>query len=171
MFFAGIGVALAGVPFIGSLRNTRWLPWSDIDVSKMRPGQALSTNWLGWSITIVRRSSDSVAALKRPGPVLIDEDSQKSEQPETMRNYLRSADPGFLVVSNRCTHQGCELAFTAPGNQLRDLEMPDGGFYCPCHGARFDLAGRVLVGGPARENLPVPPHRLLSEGVIRIGRV
>ncbi len=170
-----VGAGLTAVPFLAS-----WKPSAraralgapvDADVSKLELGAILKVNWRGQAIFIVRRTPEMLATLTAPTVIdhLRDPQSQESEQPEYAKNDSRALKPEYLVLVGVCTHLGC-----APLDrfQPQDAELGatwPGGFYCPCHGSKFDLAGRVFKDVPAPTNLRVPPYRFLNEGVIQIG--
>jgi ubiquinol-cytochrome c reductase iron-sulfur subunit len=169
------GAALTAVPFLAS-----WKPSAraqalgapvDADVSKLEPGAIMKVTWRGKAIYIVRRTPEMLATLSSAEVIdrLRDPDSKESEQPAYALNTDRSIKPELLVLIGVCTHLGC-----APLNrfQPQDPELGatwPGGFYCPCHGSKFDLAGRVFKDVPAPLNLAVPPYRFLNDGVIEIG--
>jgi ubiquinol-cytochrome c reductase iron-sulfur subunit len=169
------GAALTAVPFLAS-----WKPSAraqalgapvDADVSKLESGAILKVNWRGQAVFIVRRTPEMIAALATPAVVdgLRDPESKESEQPAYAQNETRALKPEYLVLVGVCTHLGC-----APLDrfQVQDVELGatwPGGFYCPCHGSKFDLAGRVFKDVPAPTNLRVPPYRFLNDGVIQIG--
>jgi ubiquinol-cytochrome c reductase iron-sulfur subunit len=170
-----IGAGLTAVPFLAS-----WKPSAraralgapvDADVSKLELGAILKVNWRGQAVFIVRRTPEMIATLTMPAvvDVLRDPQSDESEQPAYAKNESRALKPEYLVLVGVCTHLGC-----APLDrfQPQDAELGAtwlGGFYCPCHGSKFDLAGRVFKDVPAPTNLRVPPYRFLNEGVIQIG--
>lgn len=170
-----IGAGLTAVPFLAS-----WKPSAraqalgapvDADVSKLEVGAIMKVNWRGQAIFIVRRTAEMIAALTTPAVVdgLRDPQSNESEQPQYAKNDTRALKPEYLVLVGVCTHLGC-----APLDrfQPQDAELGatwPGGFYCPCHGSKFDLAGRVFKDVPAPTNLRVPPYRFINEGVIQIG--
>ncbi|MFL6547366.1 MAG: ubiquinol-cytochrome c reductase iron-sulfur subunit [Povalibacter sp.] len=169
------GAALTAVPFLAS-----WKPSAraqalgapvDADVSKLEPGAIMKVNWRGQAIYIVRRTPEMLATLSTPEVInnLRDPESKDSEQPAYTKNQTRALKPEILVLIGVCTHLGC-----APLDrfQPQDAELGatwPGGFYCPCHGSKFDLAGRVFKDVPAPLNLRVPPYRFLNEGAIQIG--
>jgi ubiquinol-cytochrome c reductase iron-sulfur subunit len=169
----GVGVAATAVPFVASFRpSARALALGapvEIDISKIEPGALLKVEWRGRAVYIVNRTEAMLGTLSGLVEQLRDPDSAESEQPEYARNEHRSLRRSHLVVFGVCTHLGC-----APLNRFEvapaDLG-PDwpGGFYCPCHGSKFDLAGRVFAGVPAPTNLPVPPYRYLNDGTLLIG--
>ena len=126
--------------------------------------------WRGRPVWLLRRNKDMVQRLESiPASQFRDPDSEESEQPAYAKNTTRSIRPDVLVLVGVCTHLGC-----APIERF-DVAPPDlgpdwvGGFYCPCHGSRFDLAGRVMVDSPAPTNLPIPPYRFVGDGLVLIG--
>ena len=169
------GAALTAVPFLAS-----WKPSAraqalgapvDADVSKLEVGGIVKVNWRGQAIFIVRRSPEMLATLSAPAVIesLRDPQSQESEQPEYAQNEVRALKPEYLVLVGVCTHLGC-----APLDRFQPQDAELGatwpvGFYCPCHGSKFDLAGRVFKDVPAPTNLRVPPYRFINDGVIQIG--
>lgn len=169
------GLAATAVPFLAS-----WKPSAraqalgapvEQDVSKLEPGAVLKVNWRGQAIFIVRRTPEMIATLSDPKVIaqLRDPKSEESEQPEYTQNETRALRPEFLVLVGVCTHLGC-----APIDrfQPQDAELGadwPGGFYCPCHGSRFDMAGRVFKDVPAPTNLRIPPYRFINESVIQVG--
>jgi ubiquinol-cytochrome c reductase iron-sulfur subunit len=169
------GVGMTAVPFLAS-----WKPSAraqalgapvDADISKIEPGAILKVNWRGQAIFIVRRTPEMLATLKAPEVVnnLRDPESVASDQPAFAKNELRSMKPEYLVLIGVCTHLGCApLDKFQPQDPELGATWP-GGFYCPCHGSKFDLAGRVFKDVPAPTNLRVPPYRFLNEGVLQIG--
>ncbi len=166
-------VALA-IPFLSS-----WAPSErakaagapvEADISKLEFGQQMSVEWRGKPVWIVRRTEEMLANLKQAEEGLKDPHSEVlSQQPPYAKNWHRSIKPEYLVVVGICTHLGCSPTFRP------ELAPPDlgnewkGGWYCPCHGSRFDLAGRVLSNSPAGTNLKVPKYSYLSESRILVG--
>lgn len=169
------GLAATAVPFLAS-----WKPSAraqalgapvEQDISKLEPGAILKVNWRGQAIYIVRRTPEMLTTLTNPEVVsrLRDPESEESEQPEYTKNDARSLRPEYLVLVGVCTHLGCApLDRFQPNDPELGADWP-GGFYCPCHGSRFDLAGRVFKDVPAPTNLRVPPYRFMTESVIQIG--
>ncbi|MSQ55597.1 MAG: ubiquinol-cytochrome c reductase iron-sulfur subunit [Betaproteobacteria bacterium] len=167
---AGVGVAL---PFAAS-----WLPSErakaagapvEVDISKMAPGELQIVEWRGKPVWILKRTKEMMESLKAAAVRLSDPGSSASEQPEYAKNDARARKPEFMVMEGVCTHLGCSpqmKTVEAKGEMGSDWA---GGFYCPCHGSKFDYAGRVFKGAPAPTNLPVPPHTYLSDGTILIG--
>ncbi len=168
-----VGAGFVAVPFIAS-----WQPSArakaigapvEIDVSKLEPGQMLRGKWRGKPIFVVRRTEGSVEELPLLDPKLRDPDSRTDMQPPYAQNQWRSLKPEYLVLIGLCTHLGCSPTYvlTDPGNQMgADWQ---GGFFCPCHGSKFDLAGRVYTGVPAPTNLEVPPYKFVNDSVILVG--
>jgi len=167
----GIGALCALTPFVAS-----WMPSAkaeasgapvEVDLSKMEPGQQVTVEWRGKPVWIIRRTKDMLRHLNDANARLRDPDSFVAQQPEYAKNRYRSIKPDYLVLVGICTHLGC-----SPKYKPYEKEMgPDwpGGFYCPCHGSSFDLAGRVFKDVPAPINLEVPPYRFVGEHVIIIG--
>ena len=169
-----VGAAFVAYPFLAS-----WKPSArakalgapvEIDISKLEPGALLKVEWRGKPVWVLRRTEEMIAGLDEVQGLLADPDSEISEQPEYARNEVRAIRPEFLVVLGVCTHLGC-----APIERFRagDAELGadwPGGFYCPCHGSKFDLAGRVFKGVPAPTNLVVPPYAFVDDNHILVGQ-
>jgi len=164
----GIGAVIAVVPFLST-----WNPSAraksagapvDADIGKLEPGQQIIVKWRGKPVWIVRRGEEALKTLKLMEPNLRDPMSDESDQPAYAKNEYRSIKEEYLVVVGICTHLGCSPTYRPEitGDWL-------GGFFCPCHGSTFDIAGRVLSGVPAPLNLVIPPHRYVSDTVIIIG--
>jgi ubiquinol-cytochrome c reductase iron-sulfur subunit len=168
-----VGAAFVAVPFVASWAPSEraralGLP-TELDVSKLEPGQMTTTTWRKQRIYVVRRTPEMVASLAKADGSLKDKDSQDSEQPEYAKNETRSRNPDYLVLVGNCTHLGClpKPRFEAGQAEL-GANWP-GGFFCPCHGSRFDLAGRVFEGSPASVNLRVPPYDFVNDHTLVIG--
>jgi len=170
----GIGAVFTAVPFVGS-----WQPSAkakaigapvEVDIGKLEPGQRLTVTWRGKPVWVVRRTEETLDSLVTLSSKLRDPMSNvKTQQPKYAGNEYRSIKPEFLVLVGICTHLGCSPTFvkeTDPHSLGLDWK---GGFFCPCHGSRFDLAGRVFQGVPAPTNLVVPPHAYLSGSRLLIG--
>ncbi len=167
----GVGIVLASIPFLASLRpSARALALGapvEVPVGSLDVGEMIRVIWRGRLVYVVRRSQAMIDRLSEVVPFLRDPESENTEQqPEYAHNPYRSRKPEFLVVEGRCTHLGC-----APLPEFQVGPAPDwyGGFFCPCHGSRFDMAGRVYKGVPAPDNLVVPPYRFIQPDVIMIG--
>jgi ubiquinol-cytochrome c reductase iron-sulfur subunit len=168
-----VGAAFTLVPFISS-----WKPSEraralgaplEIDLSKLEPGQMITQSWRKQPIYVVRRTPEAVAKLGGHDANLKDPKSDSSDQPAYAKNDVRSLKPEILVLYAACTHLGClpKQYFTV-ADPTMGADWP-GGFFCPCHGSRFDLAGRVFNGSPASANLRVPPHKFESDTMLVIG--
>jgi ubiquinol-cytochrome c reductase iron-sulfur subunit len=168
-----VGTALALTPFLAS-----WKPSArakalgapvEIDISKLEPGSMLKVEWRGKPVWVIRRTPEMLASLEQDTAMLADPASDSSAQPEFAKNAARSAKPEYLVVLGVCTHLGCApmSRFTKADAEL-GADWP-GGFYCPCHGSKFDLAGRVFKNVPAPKNLEVPPYMFVDDNRILVG--
>lgn len=168
-----VGAAFVAVPFVTSMLPSDKAKAAgapvEADISKLEPGQMIRVQWRGKPVWVVSRTPAMVEALPGLNDQLRDPESNESEQPEYTRNAQRSIKPEVLVLVGICTHLGCSPSFrpeVAPADLGPDWK---GGFFCPCHGSTFDLAGRVYRGVPAPLNLVVPPHRYVSNTVILVG--
>lgn len=169
----GIGAVYTAVPFVSSMLPSERAKAAgapvEADFSKLEPGQMLRFEWRGKPVWIVKRTEEMLAALPGLDARLRDPDSEEAQQPAYAQNAYRSIKPEILVLVGICTHLGCSPSFVPEAlPQPYDAEWK-GGFFCPCHGSRFDLAGRVFIGVPAPLNLEVPPHKYISESLILIG--
>ncbi len=169
----GVGIAAAAVPFVASFRPSARAQALgapvEVDISKLEPGAMVRVEWRGRVIMIVHRTADMLGRLSDLEEVLADPASINSEQPTYASNEHRSVRPEILVVEGVCTHLACAPTprfEVAPADLGADWQ---GGFYCPCHGSKFDLAGRVYSGVPAPTNLRIPPHSFLTAGTLLIG--
>jgi ubiquinol-cytochrome c reductase iron-sulfur subunit len=143
----------------------------DIDLGQVQPGQQLIVLWAAKPVFVVNRSKSALDGLQDPKLLarLRDPDSQNLQQPPYAVNWHRSLKPEYLVVVGVCTHLGCIPKFFPkpdPSNPAPDWA---GGYFCPCHGSKYDLAGRVLVDVPAPYNLPVPPYSFPDDKTLRVG--
>ena len=174
---SAVGVAGAvgiAVPFVGS-----WNPSAKAkaagapvkaDIGKLEPGQMVVVEWRGKPVYVLNRTEEQLADLARLNDQLKDPDSTNSEQPAYIEGIDRSIRPELLVVVGLCTHLGCAPKFR-PEVGAADLGGQDwlGGFFCPCHGSKFDLSGRVYAGVPASANLEVPPYSFEGDNILIIG--
>ena len=170
----GAGAAVAAVPFVMTLKpsaraEVAGAPVTE-DISKLEVGQRIVLQWRGQPVWIIKRTPEQLAALPAQDGRLRDPKSDNPEQqPEYAKNETRSIKPEILVLVGTCTHLGCSPTFRPELEpQPFDSEWK-GGFYCPCHNSRFDLAGRVYQGVPAPTNLKVPPYRFIDDNRIEIG--
>lgn len=168
-----VGAVLTAVPFLASWKPSEsaraaGLP-TEIDLSKMEPGQMTTHLWRKRQIYVVKRTPAMLASLGSHDAELKDPKSEKSTQPEYAKNDSRALRPDVLVLIGTCTHLGClpKTRFT-PGDVTLAANWP-GGFFCPCHGSKFDLAGRVYEGSPASVNLEIPPYSFQGENKLVIG--
>ncbi len=166
------GVA-AAVPFAAS-----WMPSErakaagapvEIDISKLEPGQLMTVEWRSKPVWIMRRTKEMLASLKSIDAKVSDPNSEVPQQPEYAKNESRSIKPELLVLVGICTHLGCSPQSKSVEDKGEMGADWAGGFLCPCHGSKFDLAGRVYKGAPAPVNLEVPQHTYLSDTRILIG--
>lgn len=141
----------------------------DVDIGSVQPGQQILVKWRGHPIFIVNRPKEALQVLQSPEMVdkLADPDSKVLQQPDYAENWHRSVKPELLVLVGVCTHLGCIPGFR-PNKGEVDASWP-GGYFCPCHGSKYDLAGRVYRGVPAPYNLPVPPYIFVNDKTIRVG--
>lgn len=169
-----VGVVGAAIPFVGS-----WQPSARakaagapvrIDISKIEPGQMVTEEWRGKPVFIVRRTPEALAALQQDPSRLRDPNSEQSTQPAYVDPASRAVRPEYLILLGLCTHLGCAPMYR-PEVGAADLggDAWLGGFFCPCHGSKFDLAGRVYKGVPAPTNLEVPPYSYETDSVVIIG--
>jgi ubiquinol-cytochrome c reductase iron-sulfur subunit len=166
-----VGVVFAAVPFVES-----WTPSeraralgapTELDVSKIDPGQMTITTWRRQPIYVVRRTPEMVQHIQGHDGDLKDPESKDSKQPDYAKNALRARKAEYLVLIGTCTHLGCLPKQRFSAGEL--YPSWPGGFFCPCHGSRFDLSGRVFNGSPASLNLVVPPYEYPNEKTLRIG--
>lgn len=170
-FVATAGVAASSIPFI-----SYWLPSAsvqaaggpvEVNIGKLNVGERLVVAWRGKPIWVVRRSPETLAQLQSHTKQLRDPTSAVDQQPTYAQNEYRSLKPEFLVLVGVCTHLGCAPLYHPEAGDI----APDwqGGFFCPCHGSKFDMSGRVYVGVPAPVNLEVPPYRYINDETLMIG--
>lgn len=168
-----VGAILTAVPFVASWKPSEsaraaGLP-TEVDLTKIEPGQMAVFVWRKQQIYVVKRTEAMLASLGNHDAELKDPASESSEQPEFAKNDSRALKPQVFVAVGTCTHLGClpKSRFT-PGDATLAANWP-GGFFCPCHGSKFDLAGRVFEGSPASVNLRIPPYSFPSDDKLVIG--
>lgn len=169
----GVGAGFAAVPFIKS-----WMPSAkaqavgapvEVNIAKLKAGQLLKVQWRGQTIGILRRTPEMISDLAKVDDALADPQSANADQPEYVQGEPRALKPEILVVNMHCTHLGCvPQMIPQVGPQPFDDNW-NGGFYCPCHKSKFDLAGRVYKGVPAPANLRIPPYSFLDDRTVMIG--
>jgi len=169
----GIGGVAAAVPFVMSMFPSERARAAgapvEQDISKLEPGQQITLEWRGKVVWVINRTKAMLASLPKLDARLADPKSEVPQQPSYCKNEHRSIKPEFLVAVGICTHLGCSPTYrpeVAPGDLGADWL---GGFFCPCHQSKFDLAGRVYKGVPAPTNLVVPPHKYQSDTMIVVG--
>lgn len=173
--FAGIGAVALGWTFVDSMNPSADVLAAgapiDLDISKMEEGQQIVVLWRGKPILIVRRTQDALKTLQTPALVslLSDPNSSVAQQPEYAKNWHRSLNPEHAVLVGICTHLGCLPEYRPKPDPSDPAPNWPGGYFCPCHGSKYDLAGRVWKDVPAPYNLPVPPYNFPKAGTLRIG--
>ena len=167
---AGVGVA---VPFVASMLPSERAKAAgapvEVDISRVAPGELAVIEWRGKPVWVIRRTKEMLESLKSVAGKLTDPASRSSEQPKYAENEHRSAKPDIMVMEGVCTHLGCSPQLKSADAKAEMGGDWTGGFYCPCHGSKFDFAGRVFRGAPAPTNLPVPPYTFLSDNTLLIG--
>ncbi|MBA2655234.1 MAG: ubiquinol-cytochrome c reductase iron-sulfur subunit [Gammaproteobacteria bacterium] len=166
-----VGVLAAAVPFVASM-----LPSEDVseagapikvDISKLKPGEQLTVMWRGRPIWIIHRTPEALESLQDDEDLLRDPSSEVEQQPTYARNRFRSIKPEILVLVGICTHLGCIPTYR-PDPKSLEPQWP-GGFFCSCHGSKFDMAGRVFKGVPAPINLEVPSYSYVDDKTLLVG--
>ncbi len=168
------GGAYVLVPFIASMNPSARARAAgapvEADIGKLEPGALLRVKWRGQPVWVVHRTPEMLAALSSNDAKLVDPNSKVAQQPDYCANQTRSIKPEYLVAIGICTHLGCSPTYR-PEFAAQDLGADwNGGFFCPCHGSRFDLAARVYKHAPAPTNLVIPKHTYLNDTTILIGQ-
>ncbi len=168
-----VGTGYLAVPFLSQMQPSAKAMAAgapvEVDISKIEPGQLIRVAWRGKPVWVLSRTPEAIEVLKTDTDKLADPDSHSSTQPEASHNALRSIKPEIFVAVGLCTHLGCSPTFR-PEIAPNDLGQSwKGGFFCPCHGSGFDLAGRVFRSVPAPTNLEVPPYRYVTDTLIVVG--
>lgn len=169
----GVAAAGAATPFVISFMPSERAKAAgapvEVDISAIAPGTMLTVEWQGKPVWVVRRTKEMLDMLSKHDGDLADPNSSMPQQPEYCNNPGRSIKPEIFVAIGVCTHLGCSPSFR-PEAAPADLGPTwGGGWFCPCHGSRFDLAARVYQGSPAPTNLIIPPHQYLSDNLLLIG--
>jgi ubiquinol-cytochrome c reductase iron-sulfur subunit len=170
----GVATVATATPFLASMLPSARARAAgapvEVDISKVEPGMMIRPEWRGQPIFVVHRTPEMLQDVKKMDGRVADPDSDASVQPEYAKNEYRSRKPDFLVLIGICTHLGCSPTDKLLAGAESGLG-PDwlGGFFCPCHGSKFDLAGRVLKDVPAPANLKVPPYKFVSDTRLLIG--
>ena len=162
----------AAVPFVASMWPSDRAKAAgapvEADITRIAPGELAVVEWRGKPVWILRRTKEMLESLKKVEPRLTDPASKSSDQPKYAENEYRSVNPEIMVMEGVCTHLGCSPQLKPADDKAEMGADWVGGFYCPCHGSKFDLAGRVFRGAPAPVNLKVPPYTL-TDGIVVIG--
>jgi ubiquinol-cytochrome c reductase iron-sulfur subunit len=168
-----VGAVLTAVPFVASWKPSEsaraaGLP-TEVDLSKLEAGQMTTVFWRKKQIYVVKRTPEMLAKLAGHDAELKDAPSEQSEQPAYAKNAARALRPDVFVAIGTCTHLGClpKTRFT-PDDATLSADWP-GGFFCPCHGSKFDMAGRVFEGSPASVNLTIPPYSFQGDNLLVVG--
>ncbi|ABM04579.1 ubiquinol-cytochrome c reductase iron-sulfur subunit PetA [Psychromonas ingrahamii 37] len=168
----GVGAVAVAVPFVKS-----WSPSEKakaagapvaVDISKIEPGQLIRVAWRGKPVWVVSRTQKVIDELPTHDGQLRDPDSQEPQQPDYITNLGRALKPEIFIAVGICTHLGCSPSYL-PDSFSEQVQGIESGFFCPCHGSKFDMAGRVFQGVPAPLNLVIPPHYYTSDTTILIG--
>ncbi len=167
----GCGVLAAAYPLVSSLLPSSRVQAAaapvEVDISHLAPGDLMTVEWRGKPVWIIRRTQAMINELHKHAAQLRDPESKVDQQPNYTQNEHRSINPDYLVLIGICTHLGCSPQYKP---EPQETNSWPGGFFCPCHGSTFDLAGRVFKGVPAPINLAVPPYTFLAEKRILIGK-
>jgi ubiquinol-cytochrome c reductase iron-sulfur subunit len=168
-----VGTGFLAVPFLSSMKPSAKAEALgapvEVDIEKLEPGQRIVVLWRGKPVWVLKRTPEALQSITELDAEVLDPRSEQSEQPVSSRNEARSIRPEIFVAVGVCTHLGCSPVFrpeVAPADLGADWK---GGFFCPCHGSKFDLAGRVYKGVPAPVNLEIPPYYFASENRIVVG--
>jgi ubiquinol-cytochrome c reductase iron-sulfur subunit len=167
---ASIGAA---IPFVASMLPSERTKAAgapiEVDISTIAPGEMKVFEWRGKPVWVIRRTKEMLESLKKVAGNLTDPASKSSQQPAYATNEYRSVKPDLMVLEGVCTHLGCSPQMKPADDKVEMGAEWAGGFYCACHGSKFDLAGRVFRGAPAPTNLTVPPYTFLSDSTLLIG--
>ncbi len=168
----GVGAVATAVPFIKS-----WNPSAkakaagapvEVNIGKLEPGQMLRVEWRGKPVWVVRRTAAVLEQLAGLNDQLRDPDSEEPQQPAYAQNPTRSINEEYFIAVGLCTHLGCSPTYL-PDSFQQQVQGVQSGFFCPCHGSKFDMAGRVFAGVPAPLNLEIPPHSYINKDTVVIG--
>jgi ubiquinol-cytochrome c reductase iron-sulfur subunit len=168
----GVGAAGAAVPFIASWNPSERAKSAgapvEVDISKLEPGQLIRVEWRGKPVWVINRTSKMLEQMKAHEGQLRDPQSEEPQQLDSAKNEYRSKRPEIFVAVGICTHLGCSPSFFN-GGFGEFVEGTESGFFCPCHGSKFDMAGRVFQAVPAPLNLEIPPYTFIDETTILVG--
>ena len=169
----GIAAAATALPFAGSMLPSERAKAAgapvEVDISKLEPGEMKIVEWRGKPVWIVNRTKEMLEGITKSDAKVSDPKSNEPLQPEYAKNEYRSIKPEIAVIEGVCSHLGCSPQFKSVEAKGEMGMEWNGGFFCPCHGSKFDFAGRVFAGSPAPVNLKVPPYKFVGDGKVIIG--
>lgn len=169
----GIAAGATAVPFVGSMLPSERAKAAgapvEADISKLAPGEMQIVEWRGKPVWIVNRTKEMLEGIKKSDAQVSDPKSEVPLQPEYAKNEYRSIKPEIAVIEGVCSHLGCSPQFKSVEAKGEMGMEWNGGFFCPCHGSKFDFAGRVFSGSPAPVNLKVPPYKFVGDNKVIIG--
>ena len=169
----GVAAAATAVPFAGSMFPSERAKAAgapvEVDISKLAPGEMQIVEYRGKPVWIVNRTKEMLEGIKKSDSKVSDPKSDVPQQPEYAKNEYRSIKPDIVVLEGVCTHLGCSPQYKSVDSKADMGQDWNGGFFCPCHGSKFDFAGRVFAGSPAPKNLEVPKYKFVGDARIVIG--
>jgi ubiquinol-cytochrome c reductase iron-sulfur subunit len=169
----GVAAAATAVPFAGSMFPSERAKAAgapvEVDISKLAPGEIQVVEYRGKPVWIMNRTKEMLEGIKKSDSKVSDPNSDVPQQPAYAKNEFRSIKPDILVLEGVCTHLGCSPQYKAVESKADMGQDWNGGFFCPCHGSKFDFAGRVFSGSPAPKNLEVPKYKFVGDAKIVIG--
>jgi ubiquinol-cytochrome c reductase iron-sulfur subunit len=172
-FLGAIGAFFVAIPFLSAFKPSARAEAAgapvQVDISSIKPGEMMIVEWRGKPVFVVKLESNAVKLISQNLDRLADPKMESPAQPEYAKNEIRSRKEGLAIITGVCTHLGCSPKYY-PDAGSTDFD-PDwqGGFFCPCHGSKFDLLGRVYAGVPAPTNMEVPPHYFAKDNILIIG--
>ncbi len=168
-----VGVGIGAIPFVASMSPSERAKAAgapvEVDISDLPPGQMKVAEWRGQPVWVINRTQEMLDSLSEVEDELLDPESEVDQQPEYAINQYRSRRPEIAVIVGLCTHLGCSPTEKLAQGSLEGVSDWPGGFFCACHGSKFDLAGRVYKNVPAPTNLVIPPYKFLDENLILVG--
>ena len=170
---ASIGAFFLAIPFLSAFKPSARAEAAgapvQVDISSLTPGQMKVVEWRGKPIFVVKMEENTVKLLSSNLSRLADPEGENSKQPEYVKNQIRSRKEGVAVITGVCTHLGCSPKYYPETGSVAFDSDWQGGFFCPCHGSKFDMVGRVYAGVPAPTNMDVPPHYFPKDNLLVIG--
>ena len=169
----GVAAAATAVPFAGSMFPSERAKAAgapvEVDISKLGPGEIQIVEYRGKPVWIMNRTKEMLEGIKKSDSKVSDPNSEVPQQPPYAKNEFRSIKPDIVVLEGVCTHLGCSPQYKSVESKADMGQDWNGGFFCPCHGSKFDFAGRVFAGSPAPKNLEVPKYKFVGDAKIVIG--